>query len=138
MNADQVSYVEAHGTGTQTGDPLAMASIREVFGRKDRTDVLNVGSLKDNIGHIGTAAGSASLLKVPAMINNAGISPQASHSSFNPKVPVLGVDQLSIASEVVRWEAQLLAAYVNNYRASRSNCAMICPESPSRKTELSK
>lgn len=38
MNADQVSYVEAHGTGTQIGDPLAMASIREVFGgRKERT-----------------------------------------------------------------------------------------------------
>ena len=97
MNADQVFYVEAHGTCTQTGDPLAMASIREVFGEKDRTDVLNVDSLNGNIGHIGTAAGAASLLKVPAMINNAGISPQASHSSFNPKISVLGVDKLSIA-----------------------------------------
>ena len=138
MKPDQVSYVEAHGTGTQAGDPLEMASIREVFGGKDRTDVLNVGSLKGNIGHTETAAGAASLLKVLAMINNASIPPQASHSSLNPKIPALGVDKLSIASEVARWEAPLLAACVNSYGAAGSNCAMICCEGPPRKKDLSK
>ena len=138
MKPDQVSYVEAHGTGTQAGDPLEMASIRQVFGGKDRTDVLNVGSLKGNIGHTETAAGAASLLKVLAMINNAGIPPQASHSSLNPKIPALGVDKLNIALKVARWEAPLLVACVNSYGAAGSNCAMICCEGPPRKTELSK
>ena len=138
MKPDQVSYVEAHGTGTQAGDPLEMASIREVFGGKDRTDVLSVGSLKGNIGHTETAAGAASLLKVLAMINNAGIPPQASHSSLNPKIPALGVDKLGIASAASHWEAPLLAACVNSYGAAGSNCAMICCEAPPRKTELSK
>ncbi|MCJ1436576.1 hypothetical protein MMC27_005956 [Xylographa pallens] len=138
MKPDQVSYVEAHGTGTQAGDPLEIASIREVFGGKDRTDVLNVGSLKGNIGHTETAAGAASLLKVLAMINKAGIPPQASHSSLNPKIPALGVDKLNIASKAARWEAPLLAACVNSYGAAGSNCAMICCEGPLQKTELSK
>ncbi|MCJ1386179.1 hypothetical protein MMC17_009305 [Xylographa soralifera] len=138
MKADQVSYVEAHGTGTQAGDPLEIASIREVFGGKDRTDVLNVGSLKGNIGHAETAAGAASLLKILAMLNNAGIPPQASHNSLNPKIPALGVDKLNIASEAARWEAPLLAACVNSYGAAGSNCAMICCEGPLRKTEVSK
>ncbi|KAL9104894.1 MAG: hypothetical protein Q9163_000211 [Psora crenata] len=97
MKSDEVSYVEAHGTGTQAGDPLEIASIREVFGGKDRTDILNIGSLKGNIGHAETAAGIASLLKVLAMINNASIPPQASHKSLNPKIPALGADKMAIA-----------------------------------------
>jgi len=138
MKPDQVSYVEAHGTGTQAGDPLEIASIREVFGGQDRTDLLNVGSLKGNIGHTETAAGVAGLLKILAMINNASIPPQASHKSLNPKIPALGVDKMSIASKVTRWEAQLLAACVNSYGAAGSNCAMICCEGPWQKTEVSK
>ncbi|KAF6223374.1 hypothetical protein HO133_000216 [Letharia lupina] len=138
MKPDQVSYVEAHGTGTQAGDPLEIASIREVFGGQDRTDLLNVGSLKGNIGHAETAAGVASLLKILAMINKASIPPQASHKSLNPKIPDLGVDKMSIASKLTRWDADLLAACVNSYGAAGSNCAMICCEGPPQKTEVSK
>lgn len=138
MQSNQVSYVEAHGTGTQAGDPLEMASIREVFGGQDRTDELNVGSLKGNIGHAETAAGVASLLKVLAMINNARIPPQASHKSLNPKIPALGVDKMSVASKITLWRAELLAACVNSYGAGGSNCAMICCEGPPQKTEVSK
>lgn len=138
MESDQVSYVEAHGTGTQAGDPLEIASIREVFGGKDRTDLLNVGSLKGNIGHAETAAGVASVLKVLAMLKNASIPPQGSHKNLNPKIPALGGDKMSIASKVTRWEADLLAACVNSYGAAGSNCAMICCEGPLQKTEISK
>ena len=138
MRSDQVSYVEAHGTGTQAGDPLEIASIREVFGGQDRADLLNVGSLKGNIGHAETAAGVAGLLKVLAMINNASIPPQAGYKSLNPKIPGLGADKMSIASKVTHWEAELLAACVNSYGAAGSNCAMICCEGPPQNTERCK
>ena len=138
MNSDQVSYVEAHGTGTQAGDPLEIASIREVFGGGDRTNPLNIGSLKGNIGHVETAAGIAGVLKILAMINKAGIPPQASHKTLNSKIPALEEDKMSIASKITRWEAQLLAACVNSYGAAGSNCAMICCEGPPQKTEVSK
>ena len=138
MKSDQVSYVEAHGTGTQAGDPLEIASIREVFGGQDRTDSLTVGSLKGNIGHAETAAGVASVLKVLAMIQNASIPPQASHKALNPKIPSLEVDKMSIASKVTGWDARILAACVNSYGAAGSNCAMICCEAPPQKTEISK
>ena len=138
MNSDQVSYVEAHGTGTQAGDPLEIASIREVFGGQGRTDPLDIGSLKGNIGHTETAAGVASVLKILAMINNASIPPQASHKTLNPKIPALEVDKMNIASKLTRWEAKLLVACVNSYGAAGSNCAMICCEGPPQKTEVSK
>ena len=88
MKPSQLSCVETHGTGTQAGEPLKMASVRDVFGGPDR-GLLNRASLKDNIGHAGTAAGVARLLKVLAMLGNAGIPPQASHWSLNPKLPAL-------------------------------------------------
>ncbi|CAF9935749.1 MAG: hypothetical protein ALECFALPRED_006543 [Alectoria fallacina] len=138
MKSDEVSYVEAHGTGTQARDPLEIASIREVFGGQSRIDLLNVGSLKGNIGHAETAAGVASLLKILAMINNGKIPPQASHKYLNPKIPALGADEMSIASKVNRWEAPLLAAYVISYGAGESNAAMICCEGPPPKTEVFK
>ena len=136
MKPDQVTYVEAHGTGTQAGDPVEIASIREVFGGHERAEMLNIGSFKGNIGHTETAAGVASVLKVLAMINNASIPPQASHRSLNPKIPALEVDNLSIASSLTRWQAPLLAACVNSYGAAGSNCAMICCEGNPHKAEV--
>ena len=137
MKPDQVTYVEAHGTGTQAGDPLEVASIREVFGGQHRTDLVNIGSLKGNIGHAETAAGVASLLKVLAMINHASIPPLANHKSLNPKIPSLETDKMTISSKVNRWEAQLLAACVNSYGAAGSNAALICCEGPPQKVEVS-
>ena len=138
MKSDQVSYVEAHGTGTQAGDPLEIASIREVFGGQDRNYPLSVGSLKGNIGHTETAAGVSSVLKILAMISNASIPPLASHKSLNSKIPSLEADKMSIASKTNRWEAEILAACVNSYGAAGSNCALICCEGPPQKTEVSK
>ena len=128
MQSDQVSYVEAHGTGTQAGDPLEIASIREVFGGPDRPRFLSIGSLKGNIGHSETGAGVASLLKVLAMINHRSIPPLTSHKSLNPKIPDLMPDKMCFASKLERWDAPLLASCVNSYGAAGSNCALLCCE----------
>ena len=135
MKPGQVTYIETHGTGTQAGDPLEMASIREVFGGPDRV-LLNIGSLKGNVGHAETAAGVASLLKVLAMLDNAGIPPQASHQYLNPKIPALGNDNMAIAAKPAPWIAPLLAACVNSYGAGGSNCALICCEGPPQKAKV--
>ena len=51
MTPEQVSYCETHGTGTQAGDPLEIASVREVFGSHERQTKMQIGSIKGNIGH---------------------------------------------------------------------------------------
>ncbi|MCJ1359582.1 MAG: hypothetical protein MMC33_009584 [Icmadophila ericetorum] len=130
MKLEQVSYVEAHGTGTQAGDPLEIASIREVFGSPERNDLLHIGSLKGNLGHCETAAGVASLIKVLAMINKRSIPPQANHQTLNPKIPALGPDRMAIASELLSWNAPHLSACVNSYGAAGSNAALLCCEGP--------
>ena len=138
MDADQVSYIEAHGTGTQVGDPLEMASIREVFGGSDRTHPLYVGSLKANIGHSETGAGVASLLKVLAMIAHGSIPPLAGFRSLNPKIRPLAADKICIASKVVPWVATNRIACVNSYGAAGSNSALLCCEWLSQDVDIAR
>ncbi|PTB42568.1 hypothetical protein M441DRAFT_136945 [Trichoderma asperellum CBS 433.97] len=128
IDPGQITYVESHGTGTQVGDPIEIASIREVFGGPSRPSSVHIGSLKANVGHSETAAGVASLLKVLAMFAHRGIPPQAGFNTLNPKIPALESDNLRIATKLVPWEAKTRMACVNSYGASGSNAALICSE----------
>ena len=130
MRPEQVSYCEAHGTGTQAGDPLEVASVREVFGSPERQDPMHLGSIKGNMGHCETAAGVAGLLKALVMVNKAAIPPLASHKSLNPKIPALEPDRLAIASGLEAWKASPRAALVNSYGAAGSNSAVIVCQAP--------
>ena len=137
MKPEQVSYCEAHGTGTQAGDPLEVASVREVFGGPKRQNLMHLGSIKGNMGHCETAAGVAGLLKTLVMVNKAGIPPLASHKSLNPKIPALGPDKLAIASSLEPWNVSPKAALVNSYGAAGSNSAVLLCEAPDVGTEPS-
>lgn len=132
LTPEHITYVEAHGTGTQAGDPLEMASIRQVFGSTEREELLSIGSLKGSIGHAETAAGIASLLKVLAMLRHRSIPPQTSHRNLNPTIPSLAIDKIEIALNTRPWRAPLLSACVNSYGAAGSNCAVICCEGPGK------
>lgn len=126
MKPDQVTYVETHGTGTQAGDPVEIASVREVLGGQDRTHILNIGSIKGNIGHAETAAGVAGLLKVLVMIQKCVIPPQANFRFLNSKIPALEENKMAITKEAIHWEEKLRVAFVNSYGAAGSNAALIC------------
>ncbi|WP_167784702.1 type I polyketide synthase [Ramlibacter rhizophilus] len=58
-----VGYIEAHGTGTPVGDPIEVAALAQAYGDAPQGGV-GLGSIKTNIGHLDTAAGVASLIKV--------------------------------------------------------------------------
>ena len=130
MKPEQVSYCETHGTGTQAGDPLEIASVREVFGSSERRDNISIGSIKGNIGHCETAAGVAGLLKALVMVNKSVIPPLASHKSLNPKIPALEPDKLAITNSLEDWKASPRAAIVNSYGAAGSNSAVLLCQAP--------
>ncbi|HBA86619.1 MAG TPA: type I polyketide synthase [Geobacter sp.] len=60
-----VDLIECHATGTPVGDATEVASLRELWGDAPAPGKRCViGSVKSNIGHLLTAAGSAALTKV--------------------------------------------------------------------------
>ncbi|QWV95387.1 type I polyketide synthase [Geomonas oryzisoli] len=58
-----VDLIECHATGTPVGDATEVGSLRELWGDAPGKGCV-IGSVKSNIGHLLTAAGSAALTKV--------------------------------------------------------------------------
>lgn len=78
LGADDIDYVEAHGTGTQVGDPVEARALGEIFAGRHQNPV-RVGSVKTNIGHTGSAAGIAGLLKAVLAVEHAVIPPSLNY-----------------------------------------------------------
>ena len=70
-----VSLLECHATGTPVGDATEVRSSARVFAGHPG---LPVGSVKSNLGHLITAAGSAALLKVLGALEH-GVRPRTLH-----------------------------------------------------------
>lgn len=67
LGPDSVDFLECHATGTPVGDSVEIAAATGIFGTDRR---LPIGSLKANTGHLITAAGLASLLKLTQAMAN--------------------------------------------------------------------
>jgi acyl transferase domain-containing protein/NAD(P)-dependent dehydrogenase (short-subunit alcohol dehydrogenase family)/acyl carrier protein len=64
LDPESISYIEAHATGTAIGDPMELAALTQIFPTNNNHAYCAVGSVKSNIGHLLSAAGMASILKV--------------------------------------------------------------------------
>ncbi|MBB5016758.1 acyl transferase domain-containing protein/3-hydroxymyristoyl/3-hydroxydecanoyl-(acyl carrier protein) dehydratase [Chitinivorax tropicus] len=58
----EIDYLECHATGTPVGDQVELGSVEAFFG--ERGHIPLIGANKGNIGHMLTASGMASILKV--------------------------------------------------------------------------
>ena len=67
-----IGLIEAHATGTPTGDKVELTATAAHFAGMD---ALPIGSLKGNLGHLITAAGMASLIKMSFALNEGVIPP---------------------------------------------------------------
>lgn len=91
VEADQVSYVECHGTGTAIGDPIEIAALTQAFRQTtNENGFCGIGSVKSNIGHLDTAAGAASLIKVALALHHKRLPPSLHFEAENPQ---LGLEQ---------------------------------------------
>jgi len=84
-SARDVDLIECHATGTQVGDATEVASLKELWGdaspsREAARRECVIGSVKSNIGHLLTAAGSAALTKVLLAMAQETLPPTANFS----------------------------------------------------------
>ncbi|ONI91597.1 hypothetical protein ALI22I_08260 [Saccharothrix sp. ALI-22-I] len=89
VSPDQVSYVEAHATGTPLGDPIEVAALTSAYRRLApdiETGSVALGSVKGNIGHLGHAAGAASLIKTVLALESEILPASINFTDPNPKL----------------------------------------------------
>lgn len=73
-----VDLIECHGTGTPVGDVVEFNSLQALWQDERQSDRRCViGSVKSNIGHLLTAAGSAGLIKVLLAMKHGQLPPTA-------------------------------------------------------------
>ncbi|MGN7610530.1 beta-ketoacyl synthase N-terminal-like domain-containing protein [Magnetococcales bacterium HHB-1] len=87
ISANQISYIETHGTATDLGDPIEIAALTQAF--RETTDACGfcaIGSVKSNVGHLDTAAGTASLIKTILAMKHQQIPPSLHFETPNPKI----------------------------------------------------
>ena len=106
VRASDIDYLEAHGTGTEVGDPIEIDATAAVYGRgRDAGHPLLIGSVKTNIGHLESAAGSAGLIKTVLAINR-GLIPR--HLHFHNPNPAMDWERLPlrVTVEPTPWPAR--------------------------------
>lgn len=85
LSARDLQLLEAHGTGTSVGDPIEVAALTQAFlASTDERGFCRLVSTKPNIGHLDTAAGVASLIKVVQAMRHRTLPPLANHTAPSP------------------------------------------------------
>jgi myxalamid-type polyketide synthase MxaB len=125
-----VSYVETHGTGTALGDPIEVRSLKNVLtnGRQhDQTCWL--GAVKTNLGHMESAAGITSLLKLVLALEHVEIPANLHFQQLNPYISLDGTP-FCIPTKLTPWKAPggRRVGGVSAFGFGGTNCHMIVAE----------
>lgn len=134
VSGDDVSYVECHGTGTYLGDPIEVAALTAAF-RETGTSVghCRIGSVKTNIGHLDTAAGVASLIKVALSLHHRQIPPSLGYEKPNPSID-FETSPFRVNDKLRDWVADApLRAGVNSLGVGGTNAHAVLQEAPLRR-----
>ncbi|WP_212004531.1 non-ribosomal peptide synthetase/type I polyketide synthase [Chitinophaga sp. HK235] len=85
---EAVQYIEAHGTGTRLGDPVEVQALNAVYGgTRTATELLMLGAVKSNIGHLEAAAGVTGLIKVILCLQHRKIPATLHYQTPNRFIP---------------------------------------------------
>ncbi|MCH7910711.1 MAG: polyketide synthase, partial [Candidatus Hydrogenedentes bacterium] len=81
LSPNEIDLIECHATGTPLGDATEVESLRTLWGTDEwETGQCVIGSVKSNVGHLLTAAGSAALIKVVLAMKHKTLPPTANFS----------------------------------------------------------
>ncbi|OBI97942.1 type I polyketide synthase [Mycobacterium sp. 1465703.0] len=125
-----IDYIEAHGTGTKIGDAIEAEALGEIFAERAH-DPVRVGSVKTNIGHAGSAAGIAGLIKVVLAIEHSAIPPSLHYADPETGMNHLG---LQVNTRLVQWPSvgRSRRAGVSSFGMGGTNAHVIVEQAPAR------
>ena len=126
------SYLEAHGTGTRVGDSVEARSVAAVFGRAGAKEPLGLGSVKGNVGHLLSAAGMASLLKVISALGHHRLPASVHSGSVDPEHGLTPAGLCLVDASRPWHGSEPLRAGINGFGFGGTNAHVILEEPPPR------
>lgn len=133
ITPESVSYVESHGTGTLLGDPIEVEGLTQAFRSwTERRGFCGLGSVKSSIGHLLSASGIISLLKVVLSMEQGQIPPTLGFQEANPHINFADTPFYVVAGEGQAWttDGSPLRAGVNGFGFGGTNCHVILEQAP--------
>ena len=126
-----IDYIEAHGTGTPLGDPIELDSLSKVFGDRESSPPLVIGSVKTNVGHLEAAAGVAGLMKAVLAVRNGHIPRHLNFHQLTGHASEAAT-RLQIAAEELQWPAtgRPRRAGVSSFGVSGTNAHVVIEQAP--------
>jgi phthiocerol/phenolphthiocerol synthesis type-I polyketide synthase E len=132
---ESIGYVETHGTGTPLGDPIEIAALTQAFRARtagtDRRGFCALGSIKTNLGHLGSAAGVLGLIKAVLALENEAIPPSLHFQAPNPRLDLAG-SPFHVASRLTPWPRgpEPRRAGVSSFGIGGTNVHAVLEEAP--------
>ncbi|WIM90159.1 sulfolipid-1 biosynthesis phthioceranic/hydroxyphthioceranic acid synthase [Candidatus Mycobacterium wuenschmannii] len=124
VEAASIGMVEAHGTGTPVGDPIEFRGLAEVYG-VDGPCAL--ASVKSNLGHTESAAGTVGLIKAILAVQHGAI-PRMLHFTELPEDLARIDTNLFVPQDLTAWPGDGTGprrAAVSSYGMSGTNAHAI-------------
>jgi len=130
INPETVTYIEAHGTATPLGDPIEISALNQVFrASTNKTQYCAIGSVKSNVGHLNSAAGTTGLIKTVLAIENKKIPPSLHFTQPNPEMD-LATSPFYVQQTLADWNASPRRAGVNSFGIGGTNAHVVLEEAP--------
>ncbi|MEU2394184.1 beta-ketoacyl synthase N-terminal-like domain-containing protein, partial [Streptomyces sp. NPDC007369] len=136
LTARDLDYIEAHGTGTALGDPIEIRGLASAFARDGvkGPGSLPIGSVKSNVGHLESAAGSVALAKVLLQLRHRTLVPSLHATPPNPEIDFDGVP-FRVQQQLAPWRthdgaSRPLRAGISSFGAGGGNAHLIVEEAP--------
>ncbi len=131
LTPGDIDYIEAHGTGTALGDPIELDALSQVFGDRNGSAPLVLGSVKTNLGHLESAAGIAGFIKTVLSVKHGHIPKHLNFEKLTPHAGE-GASQFTIASEAMEWpnSARPRRAGISSFGASGTNAHVVVEQAP--------
>ncbi len=131
LEPSEIDYIEAHGTGTALGDPIELDALSAVFGKRDDSAPLVLGSVKTNLGHLENSAGIAGFIKTVLSMNHGYIPPHLHFTGLTPNAGA-GASKFTIAADGMPWPevSRPRRAGVSSFGVSGTNAHVVIEQAP--------
>lgn len=146
ISVTSIDYIETHGTGTPLGDPIEINGLKKAFqqladeaGETLPHHYCGLGALKTHIGHLESAAGIASVIKLLLAMRHEQFPANLHFNTLNPYIdithsPFYIVDHLK--SWPVKPDGNPRRAGVSSFGFGGANAHVVLEASPFKSTSI--